>query len=186
MGMYIFNSFQGLCYLEMRLWVPPLIWFWLMRCGSSPPSSSGTSSELGSTSRMEKFSGISWIKGSIAWLCLFNVLKSFVTCGFKSPKDWERVAWWLFYSVKPQYEVCLAIFFINQIWTISCILYNIWRWMSIWHHWPGPFLLNSVSRLKIKVPKECFHHNAIRTIFGSPTNFSLNYFFLNAKNILKN
>ncbi len=96
MGMHIFDCFQGLCYLEIGL---PLIWFWLMRSRSSLLSSSGIVSELGSASgsrfRMEKFSGISGIRGSIAWLCLFNVLKSLFTCGFKGLKNWERVAWWL-------------------------------------------------------------------------------------------
>lgn len=65
--------------------VSPLIWFWVFRSGSSVLSSSGSSSESEGVlrSRFKRFSGISGIRGRMAWLFLFNVLKSFDTCGFK-------------------------------------------------------------------------------------------------------
>lgn len=130
MGMHIFDCFQGLCYLEISL---PLIWFWLMRSRSSLLSSSGIVSELGSASgsrfRMEMFSGISGIRGSIAWLCLFNVLKSLFTCGFKGLKNWERVAWWY----QPQYHLPLYLLIQYKQYTISFLKVN-----RVWHHWPGP------------------------------------------------
>lgn len=133
MGMHIFKCFQGLCYLEIRL---PLIWFWLMRSRSSLLSSSGIVSELGSASgsrfRMERFSGISAIRGSIAWLCLFNVLKSLFTCGFKGLKNWERMAWW---PLPVSASISLAPLFINLIRTIYNTILKVNR---VWHHWPGP------------------------------------------------
>lgn len=78
----VYSSTRACCLCDE---VSPLIWIWLFRSGSSSLSSSGPGSESESGSvfrsrfRTERFSGISGIRGRMAWLFLFNTLKSFET-----------------------------------------------------------------------------------------------------------